>query len=193
MASIDPSPGVCLRGALLQVAGEDPDARRVKFGREIDPPLHMVDLFVELRSRRIRKRVAHGRTGDRQALQKRVPAKRATVLGCRRVWEVVRGGFDRVEIPRRRKIDEVVERHGLLRSGQRRAEGIGCEAQLHPRRAASLDRIDSQPSLTPAKVCVSYGRQAVRRQNGERGKAAEKLTSVHAGELTAAGACRTQL
>ena len=61
-----PTPRVLLRRALLQIAGEDADGRRVQFRRQVHPPLDVVDLLVELRSRRVGKSVAHRRPGNRQ-------------------------------------------------------------------------------------------------------------------------------
>ena len=46
-----PAARVLLGRALLQIAGEDADGRRVQFRRKVHPPLDVLNLFVELRPR----------------------------------------------------------------------------------------------------------------------------------------------
>jgi len=63
----------------------------------IDPRTHVRQLAIELPWRG-GERVSNRGAGNRKAVKERIPAQTPAVLRGNRVREIVRGGFDRIEI-----------------------------------------------------------------------------------------------
>ncbi len=175
-----PASGVRLRCALLQIAGKDPNRRRMQFRRKIHPAPDVIDLTIQLWPRRVRERVAHGGPRDVEPLEERVAAQRAAIFRRWRIRKVVRRRFDGIDVVRRAEIHEIVERHGFPGPRERGAEGVRRKAQLHPGRTGALHRLDGDGG--------SWERRGCRR----RGHAAEEVSSVHGLSLLQASRPRSR-
>ena len=136
-------PGFRFRLALLRVAREDADRGGAEVRGHVEPPLHVVDLLLPLRSRRVGEGVADRRRRDVDPDEVAVALQGGHVRGREVGREVVGGQLDAVHLPRGRALDEVVEGHGRRElAGEVVAQRVGGETEAQAGFSARVDRRD---------------------------------------------------